>query len=183
MMRTVGAVLAVLLVAVPAAAQQIHVDYDRWARFSAFRTIAWAPTEETSMLDTSPPMHERIRDMIMAEVTAGRLTIDNEDPDLYITYHTAEKEALQVNTHHWGYGYPSNWYWDPHWGAAVSTTTVRTYTQGTFIIDIWDAREKTIVWRGTAVATVSENPEKNLKRMQKAVRKMAKKWNKMKPGF
>jgi len=183
MNRRIGAGLVVLLVALPAAAQQIHIDYDRWARFSTFRTIAWAPTEETSMLDTSAPIHERVRSMIMAEVTAGRLKVDNEDPDLYITYHTAEKEAVRVDIHHWGYGYPSNWYWDPYWGGGGTTAAARTYTQGTFIIDIWNAREQTIVWRGTAVATVSENPEKNLKKIQKAVRKMIKKWTKMKPGF
>ena len=90
-------------------------------------------------------------------------------------------EQLDIN--YWGYGYPSHWYWDPYWGGGSTTTTVRTYTQGTFIIDIWDAKEGTIVWRGTAVAAVSENPEKNLKKMEKAVRKMVKKWRKMKPGF
>jgi hypothetical protein len=179
----IGAGLLLLLVGVPAAAQEVYIDYDRWARFSTFRTIAWAPTEETSMLDTAPPVHERIRDMIMEEITAGRLTVDTEDPDLYVTYHSAEKEAVRVDVHHWGYSYPRNWYWNPYWGTSGTTATMRTYTKGALVIDIWDAREKTIVWRGTAVATVSENPEKNLKKIQKAVRKLAKKWRKMKPGF
>jgi hypothetical protein len=40
-----------------------------------------------------------------------------------------------------------------------------------------------MVWRGSAIATVSENPEKNVKKVEKAVKKLAKKWQKMKPGF
>jgi hypothetical protein len=171
-----------LLLATPASAQEIHIDYDRWARFTTFKTIAWVPSEDTSVLDTSPLMHERIKNAIMTQFTAGRLTEDNENPDLYVTYHTNEREALRIDTHHWGYRYPSSWYWDPYWGS-VGTTTVRSYTQGTFVIDVWNAKEETLVWRGVAIATVSQNPEKNAKKIEKAIKKMHKRWQKMKPGF
>ena len=67
--------------------------------------------------------------------------------------------------------------------AAMTTTTASTYTEGILIVDIWDAREETLVWRGSAIATVSANPEKNAKKIDKAVKKLAKKWEKMKPGF
>jgi hypothetical protein len=174
--------LVVLLCALPAAAQQIHIDYDRWARFTTFKTVAWADTDETSVLVSSPLMHERIKSAIMAQFTAGRLSEDTENPDLYVTYHTNEREALRIDTHYWGYGYPSSWYWDPYWGP-VGTTTVRSYTQGTFVIDVWNAEEETLVWRGVAIGTVSQNPEKNAKKIEKAIKKMYKRWQKMKPGF
>ena len=183
-MKNVAMFAAVLLiVALPATALDIHIDYDRWARFSTYKTIAWMPSEDTSVLDTSELMHNRMKLIIMNQMTAGRLTEDTVDPDLYVTYHTREEEALRVDTHSLGYGYPSNWYWDPYWGGAHSTTTVSTYTQGTLIVDVWNAREKTLVWRGTAIGLVSKSPEKDAKRIEKALKKMAKKWNKMKPGF
>lgn len=182
MRRVTGLGFVVLLAALPAVALEIHIDYDRWARFTTFKTVAWAPTEETSVVDTSPMMHERIKSAIMTQFTAGRLSEDSENPDLYVTYHTNEREALRVDTHYWGYGYPSSWYWDPYWGSAT-TTSVRTYTQGTFIIDVWNAEEETLVWRGVAIAAVSPNPEKNAKTIEKAIKKMYKKWQKMKPGF
>lgn len=183
MKKLAGLIALLLIAAVPATAIDIHIDYDRWARFTTFKTIAWMPSEETSVLDSSKLMHDQIRLIIMNQMTAGRLTEVTDDPDLYVTYHTNEQEATRVDTHYWGYGYPSSWYWDPYWGGRQTTTTVSTYTQGTLVVDIWNAREKTLVWRGTALDLVSSNPESNAKQIEKALKKMAKKWNKMKPGF
>ena len=68
------------------------------------------PSEDTSVLDSSELMHNQIRLIIMNQMTAGRLTEVTEDPDLYVTYHTNEKEALRVDTNYWGYGYPGSWH-------------------------------------------------------------------------
>jgi hypothetical protein len=183
MKKILGSTIVILLAAVPTVAQEVHIDYDRWARFSTFETFDYVSTQETSLEGVSPLADERIRDAIIAQMSAGRLKHDTSDPDLYVTYHTSSKDAIRVDTHSWGYGYPSNWHWDPYWGYSGTTTTVRSYTQGTFILDIWHAREKTLVWRGSAIATVSDNPEKNIKKIEKAIKKLAKKWQKMKPGF
>jgi hypothetical protein len=185
MNKTFGAAIALLVVALPTSALDIYVDYDRWGRFSAYRTIAWAETEETSMLDSSQIMHERVKSIIMTQITQGRLSEVEENPDLYITYHTNTKDALQIHTDTWGYGFPGSWHWDPYWNRMgyPPTTTVRSYKQGTLVIDIWDANEKTLIWRGTAVGTVSDSPDKNARTIEKAIKKMIKKWNKMKPGF
>ncbi len=171
------------MVAIPAAAQQVHIDYDRMARFTAYKTIAWVDTMDTSLAGVSQLVDERIKNTIINTISSGRLKFVEDDPDLYVTYHASTNEQLQFNTISFGYGYPGSWYWDPYWGGAYSTTSVSTYTEGTLIIDIWLAREKTLIWRGTATAVVSNNPEKNAKKIEKAVTKIAKKWQKMKPGF
>jgi hypothetical protein len=46
----------------------------------------------------------------------------------------------------------------------------------TLVVDIWDARTKQLLWRATATDTVSENPEKNEKKLKKAMEKMFKKY-------
>ena len=177
--------IVLLTIAVPAMAQEVHVDYDRWARFTTFKTFAWYQTEETSLIGVSEMMHGRIKNIIINQFSSGRLTLVEENPDLYVTYHTSARESMRLDTLSWGYGFPSNWYWDPYWSGSMgmSTTTARTYTQGILIIDVWDAKEKTLVWRGSAIATVTQNPEKNTKKIEKGVKKLAKKWQKMKPGF
>jgi hypothetical protein len=184
MKNVVLAGITFLLIGLPAMAQEIHIDYDRWARFTTFKTFAWHPTEETSLVEVSDLMHERIKNAIITQLSSGRLTQVEEDPDLYVTYHASAREAMRLDTAYWGYGFPSSWYWDPYWGGmGMTTTTASTYTEGILIVDIWDAREETLVWRGSAIATVSANPEKNAKKIDKAVKKLAKKWEKMKPGF
>ena len=46
------AVLAVLaLLAAPAFAQKVHIDYDMSAPFGEYETVAWAKTEATSLVD------------------------------------------------------------------------------------------------------------------------------------
>lgn len=47
------------------------------------------------------------------------------------------------------------------------------------VIDLFDKASKQLVWRGTATATVSDDPKKNAKTIQKAVEKMFK--NKLPP--
>lgn len=175
--------MTLLLAAAPAVAQEIHIDYDRWARFTTFKTFAWVDTPETSLADSNSLMDERIKKAIIDQISSGRLKLVNDDPDLNVTYHAASREQLRLDTVSFGYGYPGNWYWDPYWGGAYSTTTVSTYTEGTLIIDIWNAREGTLVWRGSATMPISSSSEKNAKKVEKAVRKMAAKWEKMKPGF
>jgi hypothetical protein len=185
MKKTLIAGIALMTIALPAMAQQVSIDYDRWARFTTFKTFAWHQTEETSLLGVSEMMHQRIKGIIIEQFSSGRLKFVEEDPDLYVTYHTSARESLRLDTLAWGYGFPSNWYWDPYSSGSIgmSTTNVRTYTQGILIIDVWDAKEKTLVWRGSTIATVTQNPEKNTKKIEKGVKKLAKKWQKMKPGF
>jgi len=183
MRKALLVLLPFLVVAVPALAQEVHIDYDRWARFTTFKTFAWVDSPETSLQEVSPLMHERIKTAIIEQLASGRLDLAESDPDLYVTYHAEASEELRLNTMSLGYGYPGSWYWDPYWGGAYSTTTATTYTQGTLIVDVWDAKAGTLVWRATALAVVSSDPEKNAKKIEKMCKKIAEKWQKMKPGF
>ena len=54
----------------------------------------------------------------------------------------------------------------------TTTTTVRQYTVGTIILDMWDAQKKQLVWRATASDTVSDNPQKNAETIRKAATKL-----------
>jgi len=183
-MKKIIMLCAVLtLGAAPVLAQEVHIDYDRAARLTTYKTFAWSDSPETSLTDTSDMMHDRVKKMIIDAFSAGRLKYVTSDPDLYVTYHTNSKEEFRINTASFGYGYPGNWQWDPSWSGSYSVSRVTPYTQGTLIIDIWDAREKTLIWRGSASAAVAKNPEKNIKKVDKAIKKLIKKWQKMKPGF
>jgi hypothetical protein len=50
------------------------------------------------------------------------------------------------------------------------------------IIDVWDAERKQLVWRGMATATVAKDPDKNDKKIEKALKKMTKNWEEMYGG-
>jgi hypothetical protein len=173
-----------LAMAAPLVAQKVHVDYDRSADFNSYKTFAWARTPDTSLEGQSPLMHSRVKNAIEYHLTTGGLTQVTENPDLYVTYHTSSKQEVQLHTTGMGYGYGGGWGWDPYWGGGMggmgsSTTTSTTYERGTLIIDIWDARKKEAVWRGSAQAVVKDNPQKQAKQIDKALQKISKKFEKM----
>ena len=71
----------------------------------------------------------------------------------------------------WGYGGGV--------GMSSETTTSSTYTEGTLIIDAWDAQEKKMVWRGTGTVTIKAKPEKQIKQVEKILTKIGAKWDKI----
>jgi uncharacterized protein DUF4136 len=174
-----------LLLTVPLAAQKVFVDYDRSAMNNDYKTFAWAKTPDTSLQGESPLMHSRIKNAIEYHLTEGGLIEDTENPDLYVTYHTSSKEEVQLHTTSMGYGYGGGWGWNPYWGGmgmggmGSSTTTSSTYERGSLIIDIYDAKKKEAVWRGTAQAVVKQNPQKAANQIDKAVNKIVKKYQQM----
>lgn len=181
MTKTAAAALVLVALAAPAAAQKVYVDYDRSVDPSGYKTFAWAETPPTSLEANYPLVHSFIKNSIEYELTGAGLTEDDDDPDLYVTYHTSSSEALQLMVTSFGYGYGPGWGWDPFWGmsAGASSVQANTYEKGTLIVDIWDARTKQAVWRGTASKVISENPEKALRQIDKAITKIVEKYRKM----
>jgi hypothetical protein len=180
--RGLGLALVLVLFAMPVAAQKVQVDYDRDAINNDYKTFAWGETPEATLSDESPFMHSRIKNAIEHYLTIeASLTEDTENPDLYVTYHTSSKEEVQFYTTSVGYGYGPGWGWSPYWGGGMSTSTTSatTYERGTLVIDIWDAKKREIVWRGSASGVVKENPQKAAKQIDSALKKMIKQYDKM----
>jgi hypothetical protein len=176
-----------LLAAVPALAQRVYIEYDQDYDGSAVKTFAWAETAETSVASTQPLLHSRIVTGIEHYLALSGAHEDTNNPDVYVTYHTSTRKEISVDVSNYGYGYSAGWgsygrrY--PSYGGSYGTSsaTVRSYDKGTLVVDIWDAASKKLVWRGTAVdITVSDNPERMKKRVDKALKKIVDKWRKLK---
>ena len=59
-------------------------------------------------------------------------------------------------------------------GMGTATTTVSEYTVGTLVVDMFDAKTKNLVFRGTAEDEISDKAEKNAKKLDKAIEKLFK---------
>ena len=68
---------------------------------------------------------------------------------------------------------PGGWWWGG-WGARTATTTVENQPVGTLVLDMYDAGNHRLIWRGMAADTLSEKPEKNENKLQKTATKMFK---------
>lgn len=62
-------------------------------------------------------------------------------------------------------------------GSSITTST--TYTQGTLIVDAYDAVSKEMVWRGTGTVTVKDDPAKQVKQVKSILTKMGTQWDKI----
>jgi len=56
----------------------------------------------------------------------------------------------------------------------TATTTTSEYLVGTLVVDIFDAKSKQLMFRGTATDEISDKPEKNIKKIAKAADKLFK---------
>ena len=118
----------------------------------------------------------------LGKLVEGGLVEVTEDPDLWVTYYGEDREEVSVNTSsmgpYGGYGYGPGWGYDPYWqggyGISNATTLVTTYSVGTLVIDLIDAREQKAIWRGSATGTIPLNPEKAAKQIDKAIHKLVK---------
>ncbi len=63
-------------------------------------------------------------------------------------------------------------------GGGMGSISPEQNVIGTLIVDLYDAKEKSLVWRGIAQNTLSNNGNKNQQLVQKAVAKMFKQWPK-----
>ena len=48
-------------------------------------------------------------------------------------------------------------------------TTEQDYKEGTLVVDLYDAKTKQLIWRGSAEDTLSRKAEKNEKNLDKGV--------------
>jgi len=171
-------VLAAMLMAAGAWAQKTYIDWDKSENFENYKTFVWASSEE-DLSQSSPLWHDRVVNGITERLVAGGMTElpSDETPDVYVTYFASESQKTRVVTDHMGYGYGAGYY---GMGAGMGTSTSRvvTYDKGTLVIDIWDAKEKKLVWRGSSTDTISDNPKKMEKRLKKMLDKLVKVWNK-----
>ena len=184
MKKALGIVFVLALVATPAVAQKVTIDYAHDFDFTAAKTFEYVDTTDSNA--QNPLMDERIKNAIVKELTEGGLKQVDADPDLFVTYHVTTAERTSYTTTNMGYGGYGGYYggWGG-WGApgmGTSTTSARNYTEGTLLIDAFEPGDKKMVWRGTGTVTIKSQPEKQMKQVNKILAKLGDKWDKILAG-
>ena len=167
--------LAVLLIAPMAMAAKITIDYAKDAPLGTYKTFQYQESKKSGR-EKNPLMADRIKAGVIQMATDGGLQEVESDPDLVITYHVSSKEGFNLNSTGFGYGYGMGW----GGGMGMSSTTVTSYTEGTLIVDAFDAAKDELVWRGTSTQVMKAQPDKQQKQLDKALAKMLATWEKMK---
>jgi hypothetical protein len=138
------------------------VDYDRNTDFGRYRTYSWREGHRAN-----PISDRRIKDAVDRVLASRGLTRVEGDGDLTVVYHGRTSRHVVVDS--WGPGWGYGWRW-----RGPGYTTVREIPVGTLIVDLVDAREKELVWRGTAsrAIEVDATPAEKAEDLNESVVKM-----------
>jgi hypothetical protein len=161
---TICAMLACMVCAI-ASAQTVSVNYNRSQSFSQYHTYAWAP-DNANQIQNSILAQQAKSDIDSAMQGKGlQLVQESQNPDLILTASGGLKQ--QTSYQAWGMR---------GIGGGMGGITPEQNVIGTMIIDLYDAKTKSLVWRGIAENTLSNNGNKNSQMVSKAVAKMFKQW-------
>lgn len=162
-MRSVGRILVFCICGVTLVAgvawAKVVFDFDPTVDFTQYSTYGFL--ERDNSIESQLPDHLRVR---LHRVTEEVLAEKGFDPapsppqtDFLLTFYLATSDELEIRQV--GYSAYSPWgysYWP---GFNYGYTEVRSYKQGTLVLDIIDARSHNLVWVGTLEKEIrSANP-------------------------
>ncbi len=154
---------AVLLLTTATFAQQVKTDYDRNADFSQYKTYSW---ENVQTQD--PLLVDRIKEAVNTALIAKGWILVESGGDVSVLAMEMNQNHRTLNTYYDGFG--GGWRWGG--GLGTATTTVDTYKVGTLVVDLFDAKTKKLIWRGSSSDTLSSKSDKNIKALDKGAEKM-----------
>jgi hypothetical protein len=148
-----------------AMAQDVKVDFDKDANFGSIKTFAL----KIGTAWGNPISEKRVATEFEQALTEkGWTKAEEAKADAIVVLHGATQVKKDLNTFYsGGGGYRYR-------GFGTAQTTVTEYTVGTLVVDIFEAKSKALIFRGTASDELSDKPEKNAKKLAKASDKMFK---------
>jgi hypothetical protein len=168
---SVKKILAILasmfLISVAALAQQVSVNYNHSQSFAQYHTYAWA-SQNQNQIQNSILAQVAQQDINNAMQAKGlQMVQESQNPDLILTANGGLRQQTSYSA--WGMR---------GIGGGMGGITPEQNVEGTMIVDLYDAKSKSLIWRGIAQNTLNNNGNKNQQMVEKAVQKMFKQWPK-----
>lgn len=146
----------------------VKTDYSHHVDFTQFHTYSWLKVDAGNLLWV-----DRIRRAVDSELMAKGLSMAPSGGDIAVSAFGSTRNQPSLQTYYDGLG--GGWGWRG-FGDGLATTTVTNTEVGTLTVDLFNPRDKKLIWRGTATQTLSDKPEKNEKKLESAVNDMFKKF-------
>ncbi len=162
----VAGILTMCVAATGCASDNLRSDYDPTADFSQYKTYNFFADAGPESTNYQSFFSQYMTVAISREMEARGYTM-SDDPDLLINFNAILREKTDVRTtpapmYGGYYGYRGGFY-DPWMGYGYAQEThVSQYTEGTFNIDLVDARKKKLVWEAVGVGRITEKLLENL---------------------
>src|SRR5271154_2845447 len=154
-----------LTLAAPVWAQQVSVNYNHSQNFAQFHTYALGGNNQNQIANSILAQAAQT-DVTNALQAKGLSQVqESQNPDLILVVSGGLKQ--QTSWSAWGMR---------GFGGGMGGISPEQNVEGTLIVDLYDANQKQLVWRGIAQDTLSNNGNKNQQVVGKAVQKMFKQY-------
>jgi hypothetical protein len=159
-----GLCLALLSCCEFGVAQDVKYNSMPGTNFARYHTYKWVdcggkhPDQITNQ--------EIVQDIDAQLTQKGFSKATNDTPDMFVCYQIAIDQERQWNAFGMG-GFRFG---------GMGTATSSTISNGTLVLDVYDAQAKQQIWQGTATKTLnpSSNEQKNLKNLANGIAKLMK---------
>jgi len=159
--------MMVCLTSAVAVGQQVSVNYNHSQSFSGFHTYAWG-SNNANQVQNSILAQVAQQDIEAALQGKGLQKVqESQNPDLIILASGGMRQQTSYSA--WGMR---------GIGGGMGGITPQQNVEATLIVDLHDAKNQSLIWRGIAQDTLSNNGDKNQKMVQSAISKMFKQWPK-----
>ena len=137
-----------------ASGPSIRTDFDPSANFSSYRTYELVGQSAAGMQNAL--VSERVKTAI-ERTLAARSFNPSATPDFAVSFTLGARDRVET-THLGAYqpyypGYGLDYRYG--WARSYTTTEIRTVTEGTLVIDIYDATTRKPVWQGRATQRIT----------------------------
>jgi len=169
-------IAAVVGLAACAAAVQVRTALSPDASLSGLRTFRVQPTPKPSIASAQSTSDPMLVNSISNRALRGDLrqgfeklgyAVNDSTPDFCVAYYASTNQQLDITA--WDYGYSLRPRWWRGWGPRyrdMNEPMVTQYTQGTVIVDVFDPKNRELLWRGQGVAAVTDNQDTQAQALQ-----------------
>ena len=153
------------LISLAAVAQEVSVNYNHGQDFSQFHTYAWGSNNANQVQNSilAQVAQQDINSQLQGK--GLRMVQENQQPDLIVLASGGMKQQTSYSA--WGMR---------GFGGGMGAITPEQSLEGTLIVDLHDAKNQALVWRGIAQDTLGNNGNKNQQMVNKAIQKMFQKY-------
>jgi hypothetical protein len=157
--------VSVICLTTIAVSQQVSVNFNRSQSFSQFRTYTWG-SNNANQVEDSILAQVAVQDIDSALQGKGwQKVLESENPSVIVTANGGLKQQTSYSA--WGMR---------GIGGGMGGITPEQNVVGTLVVDLYDAKNQSLDWRGIAQNTLNNNGNKNQQMVLKAVTKMFKQW-------
>jgi len=150
-----------------ASSPKLRSDYDHDTDFSQYKTYNFM--QHTGDNSYQSLFHQYMTDAINLEMESRGYTM-SDNPDLLVNFNAVLQDKTKVSTmpsapppmYGGYYGYRGGYY--GAWGGYGygTETHVSQYTEGTFNIDLVDAKRNQLVWEAVGIGRITDSTFENL---------------------